>query len=74
MSPGAIRTVLLIAGMRDNRCREIVMRALEIIEGVREVDVNMFRARATVAHDAACDPTELVRAVARAGYGAAIPG
>lgn len=64
------RTVLLISGMRDSVCRERVVNALESVGGVREVLVSLFRARATIVHEAACDPADLVRAVVRRGYGA----
>jgi len=69
------RTVLLISGMRENSCRERVARLLETVAGVREVSVNLFRARATVMHEAGCDLGTLVRAVELAGCSAAIvPG
>jgi copper chaperone CopZ len=61
-------TVLLIAGMRDNRCRERIAAILSGLAGVKETFVNLHRASATVAHDPACDPMTLARAVAVAGY------
>lgn len=66
----SVRTTLLVTGMRDNTCRERVAAALEAVAGVREVDVNLFRARATVVHTAACGPADLIRALVAAGYGA----
>ena len=66
------RTLLLITGMRDNGCREIVSQALEIVTGVREVQVNLYRARAVIVHDRSCAASELIEAIERAGYGAEI--
>lgn len=63
-----IRTVLLIAGMRDNRCREHVAHALERVEGVQQVSVDLFRARSVILHEPPCSARDLIRAVAVAGY------
>jgi copper chaperone CopZ len=73
VADGVKKTVLAIAGMRSNACRERVVEVLEQVEGVRDVDVSLIRARATVLHDLACDPAELMRAVAEAGYVASAP-
>ena len=64
------KTVLLIAGVKDNGCRESVIHALERIPGVREVEVNFCHARAVVRHDEECAAEELTRAVSEAGFGA----
>lgn len=61
-------TVLLIAGMRDNRCRERLAAILSGLAGVKEAVVYLHRASATIVHDPACDPLTLTRAVAVAGY------
>jgi cation transport ATPase len=65
-------TQLLIVGMRDNACRECIAGALESVAGVKDADVNFFRVRATVVHDAGCPPEVLLRAIARAGFTAAL--
>jgi copper chaperone CopZ len=67
------RTELLIAGMQDNQCREAIAAALELVDGVKEVDVNLYRARATIIHASPCTVADLITAVARAGFGAAPP-
>lgn len=67
-------TVLLIAGMREGRCREQLVLALESVAGVTRVDVNLYRARASITHDPLLDPAELIRAVLMAGYGASLTG
>ena len=71
MAPDERQTVLLISGMRDNRCRERIAAALESLPGVREVELNLYRARAVIIHDARSTPLLLMAAVERAGYGAA---
>ena len=64
----------MIAGMRDNACRQKIVEALESIEGVREADVNLYRSSATIVHDAHCAPAELMRTVSDAGYFAEVAG
>jgi copper chaperone CopZ len=69
ITPGATtKTVLMVAGIRDNACRQKIVEALEAIEGVKEADVNLYRASATVIHDARCAVAELMRTVSAAGY------
>lgn len=67
-----MRTAFLISGMKDSRCRQLVTDAVEAHPGVREVYVNLYRARAMVTHDDACTPEDLIRAIALAGYGATV--
>lgn len=62
----------MIAGMRDNACRQKVSAALESVAGVSDVDVNLYRARATIAHEPRCKLAELVRTVEDSGYGAEV--
>jgi copper chaperone CopZ len=69
------QTVLLITGMRGNVCRERIVTALQAVPGVRSVDVSLYRARATIAHDQRCDVSELFRATLNTGYNASVaPG
>lgn len=68
--PGTTTTVLLIAGMHGSQCRERIAVALGSVAGVGAVDVNFYRARATVVHDTRCGSADLIRAVLKAGYGA----
>jgi copper chaperone CopZ len=72
MPPGKTKTVLLIAGMKDNGCREIVTEALGNVRGVREVHVNLYRGHAIISHEAHCEAADLIAAVQRAGYGASL--
>lgn len=72
LSVSMSRTLLLITGMRDNGCREIVTQALEILRGVSDVEVNLYRARAAIVHDSKVLPSELIEAVERVGYAASI--
>lgn len=70
MTLGATTTVLMVAGMRDNACRQKIAESLESIVGVKDVDVNLYRSRATIVHEPPCVATDLVRAIERAGYAA----
>jgi copper chaperone CopZ len=67
-------TVLLIAGMQSNKCRERISAALEAVPGVQSVDVNLYRAQATITHDPSCQRSELFRATLNAGFNASLPG
>lgn len=60
----------MIAGMRDHACRQKIAEALESIAGVRDVDVNLYRARATIVHEPPCVVAELMRIIEEAGYAA----
>lgn len=62
----------MIAGMRDNACREKIAEAIESIAGVKDVDVSLYRSRATIVHELPCVAAELVRTVERAGYAAEV--
>jgi cation transport ATPase len=63
------RTILLLTGMKDNRCREAVTEALQSVHGVSQVYVNLIRARATIVHAANCVREQLLDAVRSAGLG-----
>lgn len=71
---GFVRTVLVVMGMRDNACRERISEVLGQVKGVTSVSVSLIRARATIDHEQSCKPAELVWAVLKAGYGAALDG
>ena len=72
MPNGLRKTVLVIMGMRGNSSREHLAEVLSAVAGVRDVDVNLHRGRAAITHEARCTLEELVGAVLRAGYGAAL--
>jgi len=42
------------------------------MRGVKEVQVNLFRARAVIVHDACCTVDSLIAAIAQAGDAATI--
>lgn len=69
---GMSRTVLLIMGMRDASCLQVVSAALESVPGVVAVDVSLFRSQATVIHVKGCQRKDLLTAVGQAGYLAAV--
>lgn len=72
MPPTNTKTVLLIVGMKDNGCREIVAEAFESVNGVKEVHVSLCRASATIIHETQCAAADLIAAVGQTGYGAAL--
>lgn len=63
-------TVLLVVGMKSPQCRQVVIEALEAVPGVLDVEVNLFRARASISHNNICTTSDLIRAVEGAGYAA----
>jgi CBS domain-containing protein/copper chaperone CopZ len=72
MRPECTRTVLLLRGMRGSSCRDRVAAALERVPGVTQVDVNLYRAAAVVAHDTGRNAQDLVAAIQSLGYDASI--
>jgi copper chaperone CopZ len=64
------KTVLRIAGMHGNTCREKITAALESVAGVKDVDVNLYRAQAVVIHEPPCKAAELPKTIAACGYAA----
>ena len=63
-----MKTLCLLYGCHCNACCERIEKALRRVKGVREVDVNLFKATATVEHDGDCPPQRLLDAVERIGY------
>jgi Cu+-exporting ATPase len=55
-------------GCQCNACCDRIERALRRVKGVRNVEVNLYKATATVEHDEACLCEELIAAVERVGY------
>jgi copper chaperone CopZ len=72
MTPGTTRTVLLVAGMRGQHCRDRLTHEIESVAGVLNVEVNLYRARATIFHGGQCGVTELLQAVVRSGCYASV--
>lgn len=65
-----VRRTLVLTGLTCAACSAAVTKALEQVDGVREVTVSDDRTRAVVVVDEAVPPARLVDAVARLGYGA----
>jgi Cu+-exporting ATPase len=63
-----VKTVCLLYGCQCNACCERIERALRRVNGVRNVEVNLYKATATVEHDEACLCENLIAAVERVGY------
>lgn len=69
-----MRTECVLYGCQCNACCERIERALRRLKGVRNVEVNLYKATATVEHDESCEPRHLVEAVEHIGYLASIVG
>jgi copper chaperone CopZ len=65
---GEARTILALSGLTCAACVPAVTRALEGVEGVRDVHINDDRTRAVVVGDARVSPQALTEAVRRLGY------
>lgn len=63
-----MRTVFLVFGCQCNACCDRIERALRRVKGVRGVEVNLYKATATVVHDLSCLCEDLIGAVERIGY------
>lgn len=66
------RTTLTITGMTCSSCRRHVSAALERIEGVQQVEVDLATHSATAHHLPTVESETLVAAIAAEGYGARI--
>jgi hypothetical protein len=58
--------------MRDNGSREQLADALELVPGVKDVAVDLYRAHARMIHGPPRVAGDLVSIVAQVGYGAAV--
>jgi copper chaperone len=67
-------TTLAITGMSCGSCRRHVSAALEQIEGVEQVDVDLATRSASVRHSSAVSSAALIAAITQAGYGARVTG
>ncbi|MBY0308537.1 MAG: heavy-metal-associated domain-containing protein [Phycisphaerales bacterium] len=67
-----MRTVCLLYGCQCNACCDRIEQALRRVRGVRNVEVNLYKATATVEHSESCEPRQLVEAVEHTGYLASI--
>lgn len=63
-----MQTVCLLYGCQCNACCDRIERALRRVKGVHTVEVNLYKATATVEHDEACLCEDLIAAVERVGY------
>lgn len=72
MPIGIRKQILFVSGMRSNLCRERMIALLDCVDGVIDVSVSLFRARAVVLFTPPCNTDSLVRAAELAGY-AALP-
>jgi copper chaperone CopZ len=65
-------TTLTITGMTCGSCRRHVSAALEQLEGVEQVDVNLATHGASVRHSPTVSSAALIAAITEAGYGASV--
>lgn len=63
-----VTTIFLLFGTQCNACCERIEMALRQVKGVRDVDINLYKATATVEHDDDCAPQRVIDAVERVGY------
>jgi Cu+-exporting ATPase len=68
-----VQRTLALSGLTCAACSAAVTKALEQVEGVREVRVSEDRAQAVILVEAEVAPQRLVDAVTRLGYGARVP-
>lgn len=68
-APGTIRKLIFpVGGMSCASCVSRVEKALQDVQGVVSVNVNLASEKATVEYTGDTDPAEIYRAVADAGY------
>ena len=62
-----------VTGMTCSACSAHVDKAVRRLDGVRDVNVNLLGGSMTVDWDGALTPEQIIAAVEKAGYGAALP-
>lgn len=67
-----MQTVCVLFGCQCLACCDRIERALRRVKGVHRVDVNLYKATATVMHDETCPCEDLIAAIERIGYVARI--
>ncbi len=72
--PGRARITFFILGMFDNAGRERVHRALECVDGARDVHVSLHRSCATIRRGPRCKPGDLAWSVLSEGFGVWLEG
>jgi len=65
-------TKLVIDGMHCSSCAVVIQKELSKVSGVSEASVNYANEKATVAHGEHTSPEQLIAAVKKAGYSAAV--
>jgi copper chaperone CopZ len=63
-----VRTVCLLYGCQCHACCDRIERALLGVKGVRSVEVNLYKATATVEHDESSPCEDLIAAIERIGF------
>lgn len=63
-----VRTVCLLHGCQCHACCDRIERALRRVKGVGSVEVNLYKATATVEHDGSCRCEDLIAAIERIGF------
>ncbi|MBX9737489.1 MAG: heavy-metal-associated domain-containing protein [Phycisphaerales bacterium] len=63
-----MRTVCLLYGCQCNACCDRIERALRRVKGVGSVELNLYKATATVEHDESCLCDDLIAAIERIGF------
>jgi copper chaperone len=64
-------TLLVVEGMTCGSCVRHVRAALDEVDGVRAVDVNLAKGQVTVQHEANASVGQMVDALRDAGYDSA---
>jgi copper chaperone len=63
-----MNTIIKVKGMSCQHCVMAVKKALTSVDGVKDVNVSLENAEATLTHDGPIDVKEANRQVEKAGY------
>lgn len=69
----SVKEKFTVTGMTCSACSAHVDKAVRNIEGVRDVNVNLLGGSMSVDFDDSVTPEQIIAAVTKAGYGAALP-
>ena len=64
--------VFIVKGMDSTHCQGIVEKAIKLVNGVKDVNINLELMKATVDSDTAMNPNDIIKAIKNAGYEAKI--
>ena len=74
VSTALVETALIVEGMTCNRCVTAVRRAVQTLDGIESVNVNLRAGAVTVVHYESIDADAIITQIINAGFNARLSG